>query len=284
MDKIAITGADGQLGREFCRQLGERAVPLDRTLLDIADADAVRRRLQETGPAAVVNCAAYTKVDLAEKEPDLCRTINAAAVANLARECQRIGATLVQISTDYVFGADASRTIPYREDDPPGPQGVYAQTKLEGERAADQCDRRFVVRTCGLYGVSPRRNNFVETMLRLGPERGRLRIVDDQHCTPSYVAHVAAAVLFLLETTAYGVYHIVNAGEVTWRRFAEEIFLQAGLKVEVEPITTAQFGAPAPRPPYSVLDTNKYRALGGPELPPWDQALAEYLRVREATP
>jgi len=276
---IAITGADGQLGREFRRQLGAEAVGLDRSQLDIAQPEMIRACLCRLRPAAVVNCAAYTLVDRAEDEPAVCQRINADAVGDLADVCRQLDCPLVQISTDYVFGADAQRRTPYREQDPPGPQGVYARSKLAGEQQAARWPRHLVIRTCGLYGASPRGNNFVETMLRLGRERDRLRVVHDQHCTPSFVAHVARATLFLLRSAQVGTWHVVNAGQATWCEFAGEIFRQAGMRVAVEPITTEQFGARAARPRYSVLDTARYQALGGPELPDWRQALAEYLEA-----
>jgi dTDP-4-dehydrorhamnose reductase len=281
--RIMVTGAEGQLGRALCRQLGEQAIPCNRRSLDVTDVDQVRSMLDQLRPAAIINCAAYTNVDLAETQPDLCWAINAHAVAKLAGECERTGATLVQVSTDYVFGADSLRTTPYSENDRPGPQSVYAQSKLEGEQNAALCQRHFVVRTCGLFGLTARRSNFVETMLRLANEGSLLRVVNDQKCTPSYASHLAAAVLFLLQTAEYGAYHIVNQGETTWFTFACEILRQAGIDIDVEPITTEQLGAPAPRPRYSVLDTGKYQALGGPELPRWEVALAEYLAGREAS-
>jgi dTDP-4-dehydrorhamnose reductase len=194
--------------------------------------------------------------------------------------CRQLQCPLVQISTDYVFAGNRPPGRPWRESDEPHPQGIYALSKLHGEQQAAQWEKHFVVRTCGLYGRSPHNNNFVETMLRLGRERNHLRVVDDQHCTPTYVAHLAAAVLFLLQTENYGIYHIVNSGATTWHEFAGEIFRQARMAVELQPITTAEYGAAAPRPAYSVLDTGKYRGLGGPEMPPWREALAEYLAAR----
>jgi dTDP-4-dehydrorhamnose reductase len=283
MAGVLVTGAEGQLGLAVCRQLGARAIPCARDLLDLTDFQHIERFLDQQRPEAVINCAAYTKVDLAETEPDLCWAVNAEAVKHLAAECERIGAVLVQVSTDYVFGADATRATPYTESDPPGPQSVYARSKLQGEVNAAICRRHYIVRTCGLFGITPRRNNFVEAMLRMAGERRRPRIVNDQRCTPSSAAHVAGAMLFLLTSPAYGTYHIVNQGETTWYAFAREIFRQSGVEVEVEPITTEQHGACAPRPRYSVLDTSKFRLLGGPELPRWEDALAEYLAAREAS-
>lgn len=279
-----VTGAAGQLGREFCRQLGAAAVPADLDTLDLTDAPAVAAFVRELRPAAVINCAAYTRVDQAETQPGLCAAINAQAVHTLARLCTELDSLLVQISTDYVFGADATRTVPYRETDPPGPVSVYGRSKLDGERYAATCPRHLIVRTCGLYGVAPQPHNFVETMLQLGRQRRPLQVVHDQQCTPSYVVHVAQAVLFLLGQGCAGTYHVVNGGQTTWYEFACEVFRQAALDVTVAPTTSEGYGAPALRPAYSVLDTGKYQAAGGPPLPAWRAALAQYLRDREAFP
>ncbi len=281
--KIVVTGAYGQLGGELARQLGDDAVPLDVDTLDLTDGPAVLHRLLQLKPEAVINCAAYTQVDQAESEPQACRAVNVTAVEHLARACGRLDCSLVQISTDYVFTGDPDRAVPYREDDAPSPEGVYARTKLEGERAAARHAKHLIVRTCGLYArpSDPRANNFVKTMLRLANSRNELNVVADQHCTPSYVPHVAKAILFLAgvsrrEPAAWGTYHVVNRGETTWHDFAAEIFRQAGIEMTLHPITTAEYAAAAPRPAYSLLDSTKYHALGGPAMPTWQGALEEY--------
>lgn len=280
--RIAVTGAGGQLGGELCRQLKTAAVPLDVPDFDLTDPESVRQALFAARPTAVINTAAYTQVDRAEQEPERCLQINSAGVGYLAQLCEELTIPLVQISTDYVFGLDKTRSVPYREDDAPGPQGVYGQSKLAGERQAARWAQHLIVRSCGLYGKPGPKTpgNFVDTMLRLGKQRSSLSIVDDQHCTPSYVPHVARAILFLLDAGARGTFHVVNRGSATWYDFAREIFRIAGLDVKLERITTAEYGAPAPRPGYSVLDTSRYHALGGPPMPAWQDALAEYLAER----
>jgi dTDP-4-dehydrorhamnose reductase len=175
------------------------------------------------------------------------------------------------------------RRIPYTELDLPGPLSEYARSKLAGEnfvRAA--CPKHFVVRTCGLYGKasSPGKGNFVETMLRLGRERGAVSVVDDQWCTPTSAADLAEAIAELISTNKYGLYHATNSGSTTWCGFATEIFRLAGLAVELKPITTAQFGARAGRPAYSVLEGSKLAATIGRPMRPWQAALEEYLRSR----
>ncbi|MEN6458305.1 MAG: dTDP-4-dehydrorhamnose reductase [Thermoguttaceae bacterium] len=276
---IAVTGAWGQLGGELCRQLGDRAVPLDIDTLDLTDGVAVRKRMLALKPSAIINCAAYTQVDQAETEPERCHAVNATAVEHLATACGQLDCPLVQISTDYVFGGMPRVPRPWREDDPTVPQGVYARTKRAGEQAAAGHPKHLIVRTCGLYArrSDDRAVNFVRTMLRLGATRPELRVVADQHCTPTYVPHLARAILFMLERPApWGVYHVTNTGQTTWHEFAEELFRIAKMPVSVRRITTAEYGAPAPRPPYSVLDTSAYHGLGGPAMPDWKAALAEY--------
>ncbi len=188
------------------------------------------------------------------------------------------GIPLVQISTDYVFAGSADQRIPFSETDPPEPLSVYARLKLAGETAALAYRQALVVRTCGLYGLGG--PNFVETMLRLGCERNHLRIVGDQFCTPSSADDVARAIHFLLTGRHTGIIHVVNLGSTSWCRFAREIFRAARLNVTVDEISTTEYGAVAPRPAYSVLDTSRYETLGGPLLPTWQAALQTYLSGR----
>ena len=202
------------------------------------------------------------------------------------RRLQGTGLSAGANRTDYVFAGNPSQGKPYKESDRPMPQGVYALTKWEGEQAAAQWPKHWIVRTCGLYArrEHAEAKNFVKTMLRLGSTRPQVQVVDDQACTPTYVPHLARAILYLSGVSApaaapFGIYHVTNRGATTWRGFAAEIFRLAGLPVDVLPITTAQYGAPAPRPAYSVLDTSAYHALGGPAMPGWEEVLGEYFSV-----
>ncbi len=280
---ILVTGAGGQLGLALARRLGPRCIPCDQAMLDITDSIKVQRVIEEAKPSVVVHCAAYTQVDRAESEADRSAATNAAAVAQLTAVCRTLDAVLVQISTDYVFGGDLLRTTPYVETDPPAPLSVYGQTKLSGEQQAALWEKHYIVRTCGLYGHTPRKTNFVEKILELARTRDRLRVVDDQRCSPTYVEHLVDAILFLCDASAFGLYHVVNQGSITWYELATEILFQSGLNTPVEPIRSAEFRAAAPRPTYSVLDTHKYHALGGPTMPGWREALAEYLARRSTT-
>lgn len=292
---IAVTGATGQLGREICRQLGPAAVPLPRLRLDLAQPAAIRGVVEKLRPQVVINCAAWTAVDAAESDPEACRLVNADAVGELAAACNAADATLVQISTDYVFGADTSRTVPYTETDATGPVNEYGASKLAGEQAAATAARHLIVRTCGLYSAGDhgpvRGRNFADTMLALAAERDELRIVDDQQCTPSFVPHVAAGILRLLERQAQGCFHIVNSGATTWHGFATELFRVAGLPMTLHPIPTSEYPTPATRPGYSVLGTGKFSEATGDALPAWQTGIAEYVRAvraasstRERTP
>ncbi len=288
---VAVTGAKGQLGRELCRVLGDRAAALDIDSLDLTDRQAVLDRLLEIHPELIINCAAYTQVDKAESEPEFARAVNAGAVENLVEVCRRLDCPLVQVSTDYVFEggrrkAEGGESRPWAEEDLPEPPiGVYARTKLEGESAAAKWEKHVIVRTCGLYARQSDENakNFVKTILRLVDTRPELRVVNDQYCAPSYVPHVARAILFLAgvdrsRPAPWGTYHVTNRGATTWHGFAAEIVRLAGMNVPIVPITTAEFAAPAPRPIYSVLDTSKYHSLRGPEMPNWKDGLKEYFK------
>jgi len=286
---ILVTGSAGQLGAELCRILGDKAIGVDIDTLDLTDRAAVLIEVPRLAPRAVIHCAAYTAVDQAENDIDRCQTVNVTAVETLAIACRELDIPLVQVSTDYLFAGSPGLGRPWREDDPPSPKGVYAVTKHEGELAAACWKKHTIVRTCGLYARPSHlaAKNFVKTIVRLARSQPKLRVVDDQTCTPSYVPHVARAIMFLLgidgaAAAPWGVYNVTNRGETTWCGFAREIVRLAGLDVPVEPITTAQFAAdplrgyPAPRPAYSVLDTTKYHRLGGPAMPDWKEALAEY--------
>jgi len=281
--RIALTGALGQLGTALRSILPDEVVPLRHRDLDITDAGHLTAKLDEIRPELVINAAADNFVDRAEDEPQAAFAVNALGPRNLALWCQESEASLLHVSTDYVFGLDARRQTPYHEADVPGPVSAYGTSKLAGEyfvRAI--CPRSFVVRTCGLYGrrETAGKGSFVETILRLCEERDTLNVVDDQHCTPSSAVDVARAIAALIETEVYGLYHATNTGSTTWYGMARESCRVAGLRVTVNPTTSQEFGAKAQRPPYSVLDNSKLSAAIGLELPPWQEALAAYLSDR----
>ena len=284
--KIAVLGAGGQLGRDLCPRLAALGalVPLSRADIDLANEHAIAPAVAALRPDVFVNCAAYNLVDKAESDSEAAVWVNTTGVRALATACADTGAKFVHFSTDYVFGADPNRTTPYTEDDAPGPVSVYGRSKAGGESYTELAsERHLVIRTCGLYGVwgsGGKGGNFVETMLRLAGQGKPLRVVNDQRCTPSYTADVAAATVQLLDRRAAGLFHVVNGGECSWYELAAEIFRQAGLKPDLTPITSAEFGAAARRPAYSVLSTAKLVAGGVPAPRPWQDALAAYLDER----
>ena len=280
---IAITGAKGQLGGELLQRLGERALALDLPSFDLTDHAGAEKVLLEARPSVIINCAAYTQVDRAEGDVEKCRAVNAAAVGALARVANQLNALLVQISTDYVYCGIARVGEPFNESDSAAPLGVYSITKYEGEQEASQANKHLIVRTCGLYCHTPggpvRGKNFVDTMLALAQDKRELKIVADQVCTPTFVPHLAQALIKLMECDARGLFHVTNDGEATWRHFAETIFKMAGIPMQLHAITTQEYGAAAPRPAYSVLNTSKAARILGSKLPNWQDALRERLAL-----
>jgi len=283
--RCALIGVTGQLGHDLARtfDLPGELVRLTRSELDLLAPGAVGRVLREIRPTHVVNCAAYNLVDRAEDERDAAFAVNADAVGALAETCEGLGATLIHFSTDYVF--DGAKRTPYTEDDAPAPLGVYAASKLAGERLAlERCRRAFVIRVCGLYGVGQSatagRTNFVETMLRLAASGKPLRVVSDQVLSPSYTLDLAPKVWRILTRGAPGIYHLSSAGQTSFFEFAREIFRQSGLTPPLSPVSAAEYNARARRPPYSVMARTRLAALGEDDLRPWPQALAAYLRER----
>jgi len=282
--KFTVLGAAGQLGRDLCPLLPGEVVPLTRQHIDLASPATIRPTLEAHSPDVVVNCAAYNFVDRAESEPEAAFAVNALGVRELARVCRDLDALLVHFSSDHVFGLDRERQTPLAESDLPGPVNVYGASKLAGEYLIRLTGpRHLIVRTCGLYGrhgSGGKGGNFVETMLKLGSQ-GKLRgVVADQVCTPTATTDLAQATVRLLEREATGLFHITNAGACSWWEFACAIFELSGLDVEVKRLTSAEFGAAAARPSYSVLALARWQALGLPALRPWREALADYLQGR----
>jgi dTDP-4-dehydrorhamnose reductase len=286
--KYAVLGAAGQLGRDLLPRLPGEAVPLTRADADLTDPASLRAALERVRPDVVVNCAAYNFVDRAESEPEAAFRVNAWAVRDLAGVCRDLGCLLVHFSTDYVFGLDDSRRTPYLETDAPGPVSAYGLSKLVGEYLVRAlCPRHLLIRTCGLYGVwgvGGKGGNFVETMLRLAGEGRPLRVVADQVCTPSYAADVAAGAAALIESGRTGLYHLTSGGSCSWHEFADAIFTLAGVRADLTPITSREYGAAARRPAYSVLDGGAAARAGAGPLRPWREALAAYLEERRSRP
>ena len=280
--RILVTGAGGQLGQALQRVLAaEDVIALTRTELDVTDGEAVTRVVETHRPEWILNTAAYNLVDEAEEQADAAFQVNALGVLHLAQAARAAGSTLVHFSTDYVF--DGRQDKPYGETDPPNPLSVYALSKFTGEiLLRGGTPKYFLIRTCGLYGwpPNPRRGNFVERMLGAARAAKPLRVVSDQILTPTSASELAEKVALLVRTGRYGLYHMTNEGQCSWYEFAQEIFRLAGLSPRLDAVTLAEYGAPAQRPRYSVLENHAYAELGLPPFRPWQEALADYLRQR----
>src|SRR5437763_10733466 len=238
--RTLVLGAAGQFGRDLVPRLPGEAVAADRTRADLTRPESLAACLDEVRPDVVVNCAAYNFVDRAESEPEAAFAVNAWGVRSLAEACRDLGCVLAHFSTDYVFGLDEARRTPYAEADAPGPVSVYGLSKLAGEYLVRAlCPRHVVIRTCGLYGVwgaGGKGGNFVEPMLRVAGQGKPLRVVADQHCTPSYTADVAAAAAALVATGRHGLYHLTNGGATTWYGLAQAALELAGVAADLTPI------------------------------------------------
>jgi dTDP-4-dehydrorhamnose reductase len=281
---VLLTGASGQLGTDLVAALHfPKFVSLTRRELDVTDPGAVERTLTATAPALVINTAAFHRVDDIEADPRPAFQVNAVAVHHLAQVCARLGARLVHLSTDYVFGGRGPG--PFAEDAPPAPLSAYGTSKLAGEYLVAQASaRHLVIRSSGLYGVagsSGKGGNFVETMLRLARAGQPIRVVDDQVLAPTYTADLAEAITRLLAVDPPGgIYHLTNSGACSWFQFARAIFARCGLQPDIMPTTSEAFGAPARRPPNSVLANTRLLALGLAPLRPWSDALHAYLLAK----
>ena len=284
--KILLAGSGGQLAQELQPILlssGE-VIAVDRTSLDLSKAESIRQAMAEIQPDLVVNAGAYTAVDKAEIEPELAQAVNGIAPGILAEECEKLGSTLIHISTDYVF--DGSQGSPYQETDSTNPLGTYGKSKLMGEEAIRKAgNRHIIIRTAWVYGNGGK-GNFVKTMLRLGKEREEIRVVADQVGSPTWTGDLAAAISHIIphvQPENFGTYQYTNSGVCSWYDFAIAIFEEAEkigfpLKVQrVVPITTSEYPTPAKRPAFSVLSSVKISALLGTHPPHWRQGLRQML-------
>jgi dTDP-4-dehydrorhamnose reductase len=275
---VLVTGISGQLGYDVVKELtakGHVAVGVDRAELDITDELAVTSYVQKLSPEAIIHCAAYTNVDAAETDQEGAYKVNALGTKYLAEAAKLVGGKMVYVSTDYVF--DGAGTEPYEVDHPTKPLGVYGETKLVGEKLLQETlEKYFIVRTAWVYGING--NNFVKTMLKLGQDRKELGVVYDQVGSPTYTVDLAKFIVELVDSEKYGVYHASNEGVCSWHEFAVEIFRQAGMDVQVNPLTSEQFPRPAARPKYSVLSKKKLEEEGFTPMRDWKEALSEFLK------
>lgn len=279
--KIAIIGADGQLGSDLAAAFRHTGpLLLTEREIDVREAEGVVRALAGGHPDAVINTAAMTDVDGCEGRDVEAFLVNALGAKNVARACMEIGASLVHISTDYVF--DGAKGSPYVESDHPAPLNVYGLTKLAGEYYVRMIlQEHYIVRTSGLYGTHPcigKGRNFVDTMLDLGGRKKRIEVVEDEILTPTFTEDLAAQIRVILDKSLpYGTYHATNEGACSWFDFARAIFERVGISVDVVPTTSSQWGAPAKRPRYSVLENAELARLGCNTMAPWNDALERYL-------
>lgn len=278
--RVIVTGSKGQLGHDVVLELKARGIAClgaDKDDFDITDKASTMQFITAVRPHAVIHCAAYTSVDRAEDEPELCYKVNAEGTRHVAEACQHVQAKLLYVSTDYVF--DGSGSVPWEADDPTRPVNVYGLSKLRGEEALSIVDCSFIVRTSWVFGVNGA--NFVNTMLRLA-ERGKLGVVADQVGSPTYTKDLAPLLCDMVASEKYGTYHATNEGCCSWYDFACAIFSQVGLNVDVEPLSTAQYPTKARRPSNSRLSKRSLDAAGFRRLPLWQDALARYLTERDA--
>lgn len=285
MIKIWVTGSKGQLGTSISEQQGEfpegEFLFTDIEELDLTKKEDVMAFAREHKPDWIVNCAAYTAVDKAEEDQETAFLLNRDIPANLTDAAKAIGAWLIHISTDFVFGGDTTR--PYRETDEPAPVSVYAKSKHAGELKVLEYDRSIIIRTSWLYSVHG--NNFVKTMLRLGKDRESLNVVSDQQGAPTAASDLVTALLTIISKVSssdvkpQSIYHFSNEGNCSWMEFAAEIMKQAGSNCKVNPISTEAYGAPAARPAYSVMSLERIKGDFGLSIIQWQESLRAILKV-----
>ena len=280
--KALVTGVKGQLGFDVMKVLearGYEGVGVDVEDMDITDEAAVKRVIGEVAPDVIVHCAAYTAVDAAEDNVDLCRKINVDGTLNIAKQAKELDAKMIYISTDYVFNGQGEE--PWDPDDPnKEPLNVYGQSKYEGELAViNTLDKYYIVRISWVFGENGK--NFVKTMLRVGKEKGVAKVVDDQVGSPTYTADLAELLIDMAEREEYGVYHATNEGLCSWYEFTKEIYKQAGLDVDLSSCSSDEFPAKANRPSNSRMSKDKLEEHGFNRLPTWQDALSRFLKCIE---
>lgn len=279
--KVLVVGAGGQLGSEMVavsKSLGQETAAIDYPEIDITNSDSTAKCVKSVSPELIVNCAAYTAVDDCETNEGLAYALNRDGPTNLARAAEGCGASMVHIGTDYVF--DGKKGVPYTETDAPNPQSVYGKSKLAGEEnLRDLLERHYIFRIAWLYGHQGK--NFVKTIRRVAADKAAggepLCVVADQWGTPTYTRDVCLQVFYTVANGPYGLYHCTSEGTCSWFNFAERIISSAGIHVELQPCTTADFPRPAPRPPFGVLENEKLKNLGLNRMPLWTDAFAQFL-------
>ena len=275
---ILVTGITGQLGADVVKvleQRGENFIGITRKELDLSKPDEVKNFIIEKNPSVVIHCAAYTAVDKAETEAELALTVNGLSTRKIAEACKEIGAKMLYVSTDYVFGGDGD--TPYEINDEKAPQNIYGKSKLLGEDSVIALLKNyFIVRISWVFGSNGK--NFVKTMLNFDKRRKKISVVDDQIGSPTYTADVAPLLVDMINSEKYGIYHATNEGFCSWAEFAEEIFKQAGREITVEKIPTSEYPTPARRPFNSRLSKKSLDLAGFKRLPDWQDAVTRFLK------
>ena len=275
--KIIVTGSKGQLGTDVVAQLianGIEPIGADLPELDITDSDAVESFISQSGADAVIHCAAFTNVDIAETDKETCRRINADGTLNIARSCAKHDIKLLYISTDYVFSGEGE--IPFETDCQTAPCNYYGISKLDGEKAVrENCEKYFIVRISWVFGENGK--NFVKTMLRLSAERNEITVVNDQIGSPTYTKDLSKLLCDMIATEKYGVYHATNEGFCSWAEFAAKIMELSGAKTKIIPVTSSEYKSVAVRPANSRLSKKSLNNNGFERLPHWTDALERYL-------
>ena len=279
--RTLVTGVKGQLGYDVKNELenrGHLCIGVDIEEMDITNSDIVDKVISDSKVDAVIHCAAYTAVDAAEDNIEVCRKVNALGTGNIAKACEKLDIKMMYISTDYVFDGEGERA--WEPDDKRSPLNVYGVTKYEGELSIEEnLEKYFIVRIAWVFGVNGK--NFIKTMLNLGKTHNEISVVDDQVGSPTYTLDLAVLLVDMIETDKYGRYHATNEGLCTWYEFAEEIFRQAGMSVKVKPVSSEEFPAKAKRPSNSRMCKDKLEKNGFQRLPVWQDALSRYLKVIE---
>lgn len=277
--RVLVTGVKGQLGYDVVNELEKRkhvAIGVDIEEMDITKGEDVDKVITDANVEAVIHCAAYTAVDAAEDNIDICRRVNAEGTENVAKVCKKLDVKMIYISTDYVFDGEGER--PWEPDDMRAPLNVYGQTKYEGELAVEKyLEKYFIVRIAWVFGVNGK--NFIKTMLDLGNSNTEVSVVDDQIGSPTYTYDLARLLVDMVESDKYGRYHATNEGLCTWYDFAKEIFKQAKMNVKVTPVSSDKFPAKAKRPHNSRISKEKLEENGFERLPEWQDALKRYLAI-----
>ncbi|MBQ7925062.1 MAG: dTDP-4-dehydrorhamnose reductase [Lachnospiraceae bacterium] len=276
--KVLVTGVKGQLGYDVVRELearGIEAVGVDIEEMDITDAVSVETVIGGAAPDAVIHCAAYTAVDAAEDNGEACTKVNVDGTRNIAQVCKQLDIKMLYISTDYVFDGTGER--PWEPEDERNPQSVYGRTKYEGEVAVQEIlDKYFIVRIAWVFGINGK--NFVRTMLKLAETRDSLTVVNDQFGSPTYTYDLSKLLVDMIQTEKYGMYHATNEGICSWYEFACAIFKEAGIAMEVRPVSSEEYGAKAKRPANSRMSKDKLTEMGFDRLPTWQDALSRYIK------